>query len=1154
MAELWLSSVLEVFGRRPDEAVVAYGSGYLIGPSAVLTAAHIVRGSRSQQVRRSGDASVVEARLVWEDESLDVALLALSEPYDDVQLTPMTAIHSGAAQQLVFRAAGFPRFGQVGELRDSKQIAGNVYIGSNQKQGGLDVQITSHTPVGSLVDPWQGISGSSIINDEFGVVGLISRRVLPSGHSALEGVSISSVAQSEGFVDALRQLGVDPPVHREIQSLARKSILSRAEFLQSLPALRRSLLREDVTYVSPGESHAAAPARILETLVAESGKRAVLLTGAGGVGKTRTCLEVMELAEQSGWTTLYVQPVDGNFDNEDLIRAVAGISGTVLVCLDYINELPNVELGNLVGGLSPHDLNRVHVLASARPGWVATHRRKLAATVRVIEIERSTEFQQEILSTNLQSLAPTAIAVLGAAEVSRLCGRRPMIALLIATEVERVILEHGELATTKAPPSGDLLLWLTRRLQEDQLQREDPGSVWAPDTMPQHLVECASILMCTPQSETSIQQFLNILADANPEIGYSHSWFVLKELGWIEAYEGQMSSVHDIVVDLLLDNLLRDSFGRVTEAEGLERVMDPLLNDARSLWRAMTHINRYALDLVEDQDVSDLRALLSNWFGIHASAVGEAFSSDLSVGGYALGGMLRDESIEGIFDGAISAVATPWLSKFGDEPEARHVLYGWLAVADSTSWTVIERHARAWIDIHGRSLHASYVLTAVLRSPHLSAPDHRVWLDAGLAYLRIHQVHPASQFVLAQIMNRRDVDPPVLAEVYSLALVWLAANRIQPAEFPLRACLERKDNDGQVGEILQHALGWLDAYGDHASASFLLEVILRRSDLDIPTLAGAVAQSAAWLEHFSDLEGAQFVLNSLLLREDLAESSRRDIVRRADSWLDLFRDHETASFVYGPLLLSYVRLELDTESLLANATAWFRVHAETTGSMRLVQALIQLGIEYLDQVFSGDEFDWWLVSQVDSPEFSFVSKTALMSESPSEGVIFSALLWCSRNIDDTDFSWRMFGVLRHIGRYERYKDMAISLIETFMWHARASLATRHDEIDPLICTMCSAFRTGIVAARADDVLVEWIATPNSISAPAGPRAQSITLISRIVALRLAKRLEHLSTEALLLKLDPFIRSWTDREAAGVAQLLLDPWRAELAHTADVASE
>jgi hypothetical protein len=69
------------------------------------------------------------------------------------------------------------------------------------------------------------------------------------------------------------------------------AILTHNEYLASLSGFREYLLSSKLPFVSPGSASPTSPESLFDTLITGD-KPGILLVGAGGVGKTRTSLEV----------------------------------------------------------------------------------------------------------------------------------------------------------------------------------------------------------------------------------------------------------------------------------------------------------------------------------------------------------------------------------------------------------------------------------------------------------------------------------------------------------------------------------------------------------------------------------------------------------------------------------------------------------------------------------------------------------------------------------------------------------------------------------------------------------------------------------------------------------------------------------------------
>ncbi|MEV2195942.1 trypsin-like peptidase domain-containing protein [Streptomyces phaeochromogenes] len=173
--------VAEVLVERPRGLPGRRGSGYRVGATCVLTAAHVVEGpAASVRVRFDADLpgmwSAV-ARVVLLAEAADVALLELTEvPFAHrTVLRPRYAMVPEADMVLPFTAVGFPRFklrsspqhrfadGSPGQYRDSCHASGTVSVLSNRREGTLELAVVpSPADVEPERSPWEGMSGAAV--------------------------------------------------------------------------------------------------------------------------------------------------------------------------------------------------------------------------------------------------------------------------------------------------------------------------------------------------------------------------------------------------------------------------------------------------------------------------------------------------------------------------------------------------------------------------------------------------------------------------------------------------------------------------------------------------------------------------------------------------------------------------------------------------------------------------------------------------------------------------------------------------------------------------------------------------------------------------------------------------------------------------------
>jgi Trypsin-like peptidase domain len=195
------------------------GSGYRIGQTTVLTAAHVIEDEAAPVVVRfdadqPGEWSVTATSL-WADAESDLAVLTIP-----------TLDHAPAVEAVRFgrpgdrdavieaRAMGFPLFKlknydgsevdahQVKErYRDSHQAIGSIAVLSNRRERTLELTVAPPGPdPDPTVSPWQGMSGAAVwVGDE--IVGVISE------HHRSDGLGRLAAARLDCGLDRLDSAG-----------------------------------------------------------------------------------------------------------------------------------------------------------------------------------------------------------------------------------------------------------------------------------------------------------------------------------------------------------------------------------------------------------------------------------------------------------------------------------------------------------------------------------------------------------------------------------------------------------------------------------------------------------------------------------------------------------------------------------------------------------------------------------------------------------------------------------------------------------------------------------------------------------------------------------------------------------------------------------
>ncbi|MFT2017633.1 trypsin-like peptidase domain-containing protein [Streptomyces sp. 796.1] len=994
---------------RPDGTVLYGGSGFLLTGELVLTARHVVddatcayRVLRPAPGRGSASADV---ELVVPAPAQDLALLVLDEAVDALAPLRFGRLPS-AVGTLPFHAMGFPRFAREDGRSRRRQATGTIQLASQPDVDGLDLwhESVQPTAVAGAGSPWEGFSGAAVLarrgtgpDAPHLVVGVYTTHLTPAGTRSAVATRVDSLADTGKFARYLRAHEVNPePVDVPLPGGAPRALPSNVRTHESVLAGLRGtksyLLPEHLEFVSPGPHSEAAPQRLLDRLTGPERGRGVLLVGAAGTGKTRTCFEVAQAAHDAGWYVLHVRTDrQRSLTVSHLEQAVfdAGQSRVLLV-LDYLDTCAQLDLGALADEFMLGAAERgiqVACVASTRPGTLPVLRKRgVRQLFDEVTLRQDSGHQSAVIDAMLPRVAPTALDRMKHPTLRQACGNRPIIALLVAAQIERRFVARQDIPRLSGWRSDDLLAWLDPRLQEDRLRSpEAPDGDGDQDATPRppsdrQLAATVAAYACPQPRDAVVAAVDAFLTDRGSGFDGDYIVRTLTELGWLEEpHEDQLMVVHDIVTDELVRQLLLPA-GPV-HLDSVRDVFTTSLITARTFGGFAGHLARLAADL-DDAQNRQVARVGGDWLRSQAARVGALLKRAGDEGRQALLTLLSRRPWQGAADGVWDEVAQPWLVREKDSPAARALLAQAVESATATVPEHLVEAALAWLYRGGPEAETSHhVIHALLERHDLPAGYEERVVDYALAWLALWKRHRAARFVLGALLRRdRALTGQRLSTAAYYAFSWLHAHHTTDASHVLHRLLSRADVEpGAARRTIVAALGWL-GHGHAAQraaslvlaplvahpqltraqrkqtaglaltwlghneaepvARFVLHALLRRTDLAELRAGRAVDQAAAWLQHgHAEYLSAAQVFGPLLPHPALTGEQRSEVVRLAWEWVCRYDESPAAGFVLSPLLTG-ADLGPRASELAERALAWVQAHPQAPNAAEVLVALL----------------------------------------------------------------------------------------------------------------------------------------------------------------------------------------------------------------------
>ncbi|WP_409060895.1 hypothetical protein [Streptomyces sp. SYP-A7185] len=814
------------------------------------------------------------------------------------------------------------------------------------------------------------------------LVGVCTSHHVPAGAASLTATDFSRLTEDPLFEELLGEHGVDRVSLGSSVSLTdgtnvRRPIRAHADVVRGLRGRRSYLDQEHLPFVHPGIGHDAHPDKLLGRLSTDH-SRGVLLIGPAGSGKTRTCFEVAQRADRVGWEVLHVQ-ADSTVNIDDVAESVLTCGRRrVLLVLDYLDTCPQLDLQALDEVLLPEARRRgvnVAFLAAVRPG--SRHAAHLRGSARLLDdvfLRDDWPFQSAVITQVLKHAAPETSRQWGLEELSRLCGRRPVTALLIARTIEEQGLGQLPLQVTASVRPGELLTWLREGMRRDALARSAPAAASPLDVATPDVGQLAFAVAVasSPQPRRAVEQAVDFYLATAGDQGrrYSGRQVVdtLISLGWLDEADGRLMVVHDIVTDELLLQSLMPAPGWSVHQVSAEALFAAVMRHPGTFGVFTSHLRRLAADLTAHSPVHQATALerfCSEWLAAQAGALGKLLEHSDHVGEQALLTLVTSRPWCGVTSTVWAALVTPWLSRAEARFTARPFLTASLRSSEEPSVALVEASVD-WLARRGDQTDAEHLLNALLALPRLSPETEHLVVDCTLRWLPPRPDWRYTASLLKRLLAMEH-SPARLGEVTSVVLAWLTHHRTSGVGAVMRALLQREDVNDSVreeavsrgfawlrrsilvgadvgpslcallecdhfprvaqAELFRHTMEWLGKPEKHASTERVLLSALAAEHCPAELKRQAAALARSWvIQGFAETDTSKtsHVVQALLVN-DGAPDAAPSLLDQLSSQLDA----PSAPAVLQRLLLHHEQLTPDqTRATVTHAFEWLEAHQD----------------------------------------------------------------------------------------------------------------------------------------------------------------------------------------------------------------------------------
>jgi hypothetical protein len=769
----------------------------------------------------------------------------------------------------------------------------------------------------------------------------------------------------------------------------------------------------------------------------------LMLTGAGGVGKTRLTLELGRLAQQKGWTVLRAH---GRLKEDALTVLGERLTPTarVLLLVDYVETQRDFgELVETLNGLNESYALKVRYAASCRTSYYST----VAAASRHRRVDLSPPSEDRSQSWLRSYREQTVHHILEQSgirvpeEYLAVCHDIPVLAVFVTYLYSK----KRELELAELLKEADFGIWVAKRIQlsfGETVVDRDLAKLMA-------LFPIPTAVLSHPELEKYRVFFDRLATD-----------------GWIERLPPDAPQDADMWVtanDVLADQIL------LSYLQSIPHTADHFASELLSLASDTGCLRSALLTLQRLLDQPLLRSL--DWPHLLSQEMGRQPAAWREVRDL----LMLTPLLTPLDTIALLGTHAQVWEGAEDETDLQNAL-GWLArwavgqegaALDSPRSSILTQ----WLEKAARCVtRSNFVLTWGIRfSPEAVRAPALNWIVSRPVVFQTHYL------LVAWLESGLPVQD--VAEAVSQ---WAARFRTVPnLSFVLRAWLDAK---GELEVVRQHLQAWLAKHATEAEAGFVYKAWLdAKGELEV------VRQHLqAWLDKHATEAEASFVYQAWLAAKGELEVVRHHV----EAWLAKHATKAEARFVYEAWLAAKGELEVVRQHL----QAWLAKHATEAEAQFVYRGWLDAKGE-LEVV--RQHLQAWLAKHATEAEASFVYKGWLDAKGEREVIRHYAEAWLDKHATEAETQFVYRGWLDAKGDVEVVRHHLEAWLDKHATEAEASFVYRgwlhaKGELEVIRHHLEAWLAEHATDADADFVFRAWLEAGGPFSVISSPAIQWLT--------------------------------------------------------------